>query len=67
MMAPWTQEQVDKLNKWQNAGLFHPFTCGNGHTLVATKDGWICPSCPEYHQDWAHDFMVGLIEGETNV
>jgi hypothetical protein len=25
--APFTQEQVDKINKWQNSWDYHPFTC----------------------------------------
>ena len=64
VFAPWTQEQVDALNRWQGCGWVHPFTCGkNDHgylnsqrTLVATKNGWVCPNC-DYTQDWAHDFM----------
>ena len=27
MKAPFTQEQVDALNRHQNDGQFHPFTC----------------------------------------
>jgi hypothetical protein len=65
--APWTAEQVVKLNEFQNAGYVHPFTCPNrdeGHgefngdkgALVATVRGWICPFC-DYAQDWAHDGM----------
>lgn len=57
------------MNEFQRVGRFHPFTCANrsdgGHnrdlgdlgTLVATEDGWICPSC-DYTQDWAHPFMA---------
>jgi hypothetical protein len=57
----WTPEQVAKLNEWQGCGWVHEFTCPNAHPdahqeLVATVDGWICPSC-DYTQDWAHDFM----------
>jgi hypothetical protein len=26
--APWTQEQVDALNRYQREGRFHAFTCG---------------------------------------
>lgn len=59
----FTQEQVDKLNKYQKSGKFHPYTCGGNRTdedhldgegiLVATKYGWICPYC-DYKQKWAH-------------
>lgn len=58
--APWTPEQVTRLNAFQRVGWFHPFTCGmnTGHrVLVATPDGWVCPDCA-YTQNWAHAFMV---------
>jgi hypothetical protein len=59
--APWTDEQVANLNRWQKAGDVHPFTCPNHHKgdrdLVATNDGWQCPSCP-YTQTWAHPMML---------
>jgi ubiquitin C-terminal hydrolase len=59
--APWTKEQVDKLNEFQQCGWVHPFTCANDHgepkDLVAREDGWHCPQCT-YHQTWAHAFML---------
>lgn len=68
IISPWTPEQVAQLNKWQAAGYVHPFTCsnddcagGNGKNLVATGDGWRCPSC-DYKQDWCHDFMMDETE-----
>jgi len=54
--APWTEEQVKELARYQATGLVHPYTCGGdkcGDVLVPTKDGWTCPSC-DYKQDWAH-------------
>jgi hypothetical protein len=58
MKAPFTQEQVESLNAYQEAGVFHAFTCGScGATLVATEQGWKCPDC-DYTQDWAHDWMT---------
>lgn len=62
----WTDEQVEKLNEYQTKGHMHPFTCGNDHdgerVLVATRQGWVCPSC-SYTQDWAHEFMFeGAVE-----
>jgi hypothetical protein len=58
--APWTAEQVDTLNRFQNLGYVHEFTCGNDHegsrALVATRAGWICPNC-DYRQDWANEAM----------
>ena len=62
--ATFTDDQVASLNAFQEAGNFHPFTCGNpkcrresGGELVATREGWHCPSC-DYRQDWAHGFML---------
>lgn len=62
--TPWPQDFVDRLNAHQQAGEFHPYTCGNRKNiqethadgegvLVATVDGWKCPYC-DYRQDWAH-------------
>lgn len=66
-MSTFTPEQVISLNEYQQAGVFHPFTCGSGNRtdehhldgegiLVATEDGWRCPYC-DYTQNWAHDWM----------
>ena len=60
VITPWTEEQIECLNNYQNAGVVHPFTCGKNDCrdiLVATKDCWKCPSC-DYIQNWALDFMV---------
>lgn len=67
--SPFTQEQVDKLNNYQQSGKFHPYTCSKSfdecevnktprdHSkdgiLIATTSGWVCP-CGKYRQDWAH-------------
>jgi hypothetical protein len=64
--APWTDNQVANLNRYQRAGMFHPFTCGrrnqhrdNPGILIAERDGWRCPAdgC-DYRQTWAHPFMT---------
>jgi hypothetical protein len=66
--APFTSQEVESLNRWQNATWVHPYTCGSGRRkdathvdgegkLVATETGWSCPYC-EYTQDWAHGFMM---------
>lgn len=72
--APFTAEQVEALNRYQQCKIMHPFTCG--HCRDADEhylDGeWITPdehllvateagwTCPtcDYTQDWAHDFMA---------
>lgn len=62
--APWTEDQVRRLNLWQQAGNVHPFTCGRDHgatqedrVLTATPEGWRCGGC-SYTQDWAFEFML---------
>ncbi len=95
--SPFTEDQIKNLNKYQDSGQFHPFTCPNDGdekhvafefekehagedyeeylkgeiekgipfpemsfnqtSLVATKDGWMCPVC-DYKQYWAHEFMA---------
>jgi hypothetical protein len=67
--SPFTVEQVESLNEYQAAGVFHPFTCGrcrdadetfpmtDEHLLTATVDGWRCPTC-DYEQDWAWRWMA---------
>ncbi len=70
--APFTAEQVEALNAYQVDGWMHPFTCGpcrdtlgtitpdgalDDRLLVATVDGWVCPTC-DYTQNWAHAFMA---------
>lgn len=67
--APWTKEQVENLNFYQQSGVWHPFTCGNscGSDLVAAENGWMCPKCA-YTQDWAHPFMFdrSAVEEQLN-
>lgn len=76
--APWTDEQVRRLNDFQNSGAFHPFTCpeqrevshnkGEAHKdtdLIATNDGWVCPEC-DYTQNWAHKGMLETDWSEFN-
>jgi hypothetical protein len=66
--APWTDQQVANLNRWQTCGHVHPFTCPNHAkasqdgvifvtSLVAQHDGWHCPDCA-YTQTWAHAMMT---------
>lgn len=63
IVAPWTKEQVDALNNYQQGYGVHPYTCARAHLrqtpLVATTNGWKCssPLC-DYTQSWAHSFMA---------
>lgn len=53
--APWTDDQVKRLNEWQQTRAVHPFTCGTSKCrgiLRATTSGWVCPKC-SYVQNWA--------------
>lgn len=64
--APWTDDQVANLNRFQQVGVFHPFTCGRRDehgddpgVLLAERDGWHCPAAGcGYTQTWAHPFMA---------
>lgn len=58
--APWTEEQVTALNRYQANPYRHPYTCGNEHVktvLVATISGWDCPFCHQWVQNWASNFL----------
>lgn len=57
ILAPFTPEQVEGLNRFQRQELTHPFTCPEGHILIARRESWVCPCC-DYTQNWAHNFMV---------
>lgn len=54
--APWSDKQVENLQRRQNAETLHQYTCGYHGTapLVPTNSGWVCPvdNC-DYEQDWA--------------
>src|SRR5262245_33229944 len=64
--APWTDEQVANLNRFQACKYLHEFTCpmahrGSSRTLIARPDGWHCPEC-DYRQSWAFCFMAEFDE-----
>ena len=61
--APFTPEQVESLNDYQESGVFHPYTHlrddgGNEEVLIAAGDGWHCPEHSSYVQDWAWSWSV---------
>lgn len=61
----FTDDQVESINAFQQAGIMHPFTCGNdgcrarnnSPELVASRSGLRCEHCG-YTQDWVHGFMA---------
>ncbi|RZT87424.1 hypothetical protein EV383_4347 [Pseudonocardia sediminis] len=57
--APFTPEQQAALNRYQLAGVMHPFTCPHcdGSPSLLAFAEWRCPWCP-YTQHWAHEFMA---------
>lgn len=58
--APFCAEQIASINAYQEACVFHPFTCDRcGTDLRACETGMICPA-PDcaYVQDWVHPFMA---------
>jgi hypothetical protein len=69
VVSPFTVNQVRSFNRFQESGVFHPFTCRHNHhesesKLVAGINGLRCSeeNC-SYTQEWAHSWMVdGLWE-----
>lgn len=66
--APFTDDQVEALNKYQTGTSFHPFTCcsyddckrgsqDDQGILIASNEGWVCP-CGKWKQNWAWAFML---------
>lgn len=64
--APFTSEQVESINAFQKCDSVHPFTCGHGHTLVASKEHLTCPECPDYKQYWVWSIMAEWNEETCN-
>ena len=62
MKAPFSEDTISKIEKYQSYHLVHPLTCGNDSCrddLYATKDSLCCPSC-DYTQDWVPDYVLTL-------
>lgn len=75
--APFTPEQVEALNKFQQRQNFHPFTCGNrgdpphqeDMERLGLTDLGLLKATPlgwvchscAYTQTWAHGFMAEAI------
>lgn len=53
LRTPWTDEQVQKLNEYQQNHNFHPYTCGEGKNLIATAQGWVGEINGPVLQTWA--------------
>ena len=60
VFSPFTEEQQLWLNRYQNADLFHPFTCGHCGKKLVAKKYWVCSDEDNccYEQHWAHAFMA---------
>lgn len=63
IVAPWSDDVIEGLNRYQVSGVCHPYTCGSGNrkdvrhsdnegVLQATRNGWVCPFC-DYKQEYA--------------
>lgn len=60
MNTEFTKEIIEQLNKRQQEGKYHPYTCDrsfsecqvelNDGVLIATENGWVCP-CGKYKQN----------------
>ena len=55
---PWTADQVESLNAYQQCDRCHPFTGEQGETLLATPDGWRSSPNGPVSQKWAHAWMA---------
>jgi hypothetical protein len=55
--APWNDEQIDALDKWQCDNSKHPYTCICGESLTPYKNGWCCDYCG-HRQTWCFDFSI---------
>lgn len=64
--APWSGEEVQALNRFQDSGIWHPFTSNRGAQLIATTEGWVEAAGGPVVQTWAHVFMANarLIDAE---
>ena len=50
--APFTDEQVENIIKYQSLGYYHSLTCGNDSSILyPTKNGLRCQNC-DYLQTW---------------
>lgn len=57
--APWPDDFIKRLRRWNSCGYAHEYTCGEEGCrapLRPTTDGWVCDEegCG-YTQDWAHE------------
>lgn len=82
IQVPWTAEQIEGLNRYQQNRRVHPYTCGNrsapGHKEYAEAHGerdvgiLIATErgwvCPvcDYTQEWAHGMSLRLSEIEQH-
>jgi hypothetical protein len=57
LKAPWTEDQVEWLENWQENDNYHPYTCVCGYSLQPSSKGWYCEYC-DYKQNWCHDFSA---------
>lgn len=57
--APFSPDEVESINGFQTAGIWHELTCdcGSQHMLIATSAGLISGQC-DYVQGWVHNFMA---------
>jgi len=54
--CPWNLDQVESLNRYQDSGVFHPYTTLAHKNLIATELGWVEEDGGPIVQTWAHSF-----------
>ncbi len=55
--APWSDEEVESLQGYQECGYYHEFT-GTAGSLIPTTMGWVEAKDGPIVQTWAHKGMT---------
>ncbi len=58
--APWTSEEVDNINEYQQSNSFLPFVCPARHILKARTEGFYCSACPQFSLNWTYPWVLDL-------
>jgi hypothetical protein len=55
--APFTDEQMQALQAYQDNPYVHDYCCPERHPLQVTRDALVCKNC-HYHQVWAYEIDI---------
>jgi hypothetical protein len=54
--APFTRQQLRRLEGFQKAGVVHPYRCC-GRLMLVSEGGLLCPCC-DRKQEWAYSYST---------